>query len=105
MGRRRTETLQIIMRHLVRIGPQRREFQSGFHGLEGEWIYLDGIENVFSAAERRKEVVDPGQQRIAAELPGISFPLHTERLFQMQAVLAGLPGKNRGASKARDDDW
>ena len=85
------------------VGAQGREFQTGFRRLEGERIYLDGIEQVLSAAERGKEVVDPGEQHIAAKLPGVSFAFHTRGLGQMQPVRPGLAGKNRCASEALDN--
>ncbi len=50
MSYRRAEALQVVMRYLVRVSPQRREFQTGFHRFETERIYLDGIENVLTAA-------------------------------------------------------
>jgi hypothetical protein len=103
IGGRGTETLQIIMRDFMRVGAQPREFEAGFLGLEGERIYLDGIEDVLSSARRREEVIDPGEQHVAAELPGISLAFHAEGLGQMQAVLPGLPGKNGGASEALDN--
>ena len=87
----------------MRVSPQGREFQARLHGLEGERAHLDGIKNVLAARQGRKEVVDPGEQGIATELPGMPFALHTDGFSQMQAVLAGLARQNGGAAKAIND--
>ena len=61
------ETLQVVMRDLMRIGAQRCQFQATDHRLEREWINLDGIENVFATKRRWKVVVNLREERIAAE--------------------------------------
>ncbi len=43
MGGRRAETLQVIMRDLVRVGAQWSEFQAGFLRLKRKRIYLMGL--------------------------------------------------------------
>jgi len=45
----RAETLKVVMRDLMRVSPQRREFQSGLLGFEGERVHLDRVENVLPA--------------------------------------------------------
>ena len=99
---RRAKTLHVVVRHLMGIGPQGREFQACLLGFEGERIHLDGIEDVLSAAQGWKEVIDPGQQHIAAKLPGISFPFHAQSLRQMQAVLASLARQDGRTAEALD---
>ena len=103
IGNCRTETLEIVVWDLVRISPQGREFQTGFHGREGKGVYLDGIENVFAAAERWKKIVDPGEQRIGTELPRIPSTFHTQGFGQVKAVLTGLARKDRGTSETFDE--
>ena len=79
----------------MRIGAQPREFHAGFHGFEGERIYLDGIEYVFAAAERREKVINPAKQDVATEFPGMSLAFDAEGLRHMQTMLPGLARKNR----------
>src|SRR5438132_12225513 len=67
-----TEALKIIVWHLVRGSTQRRKFQAAFHRLEGEGIHFDWVENVLPAAQRWKVVVDPCEQRVAAEVAGVA---------------------------------
>ena len=83
------------MGDLVCISPQGRQFQTGFHGRECEGAYLDGIENVFTSAKGWKKIVDPSEQRISTELPRVSSSFHTQGFGQVQAMLAGLAGKDR----------
>src|SRR5205823_8462377 len=70
-----TEALKIIVWHLVRVSPQRRKFQAAFHRLKGERIHFDWVENVLPAEQRWKVVVDPCEQRVAAEFPGVALAI------------------------------
>src|ERR1700758_3497372 len=76
---RAAETLQIIMRHFVGIGPQRSEFHSGFLRFEREGIDLERIKEVLTTLLAGKIIVEPGEQRIDAKLPRIAAGIKAER--------------------------
>ena len=97
------EILDVVLRHGVGVGAQRRERQSGFHGREGEGVHFDGIEKIFAALLAGKEVVDPGEQGIAAELEGVAPGIEAESFGEMEAMLAGGAGKNVGAANGVND--
>ncbi len=80
MSNCRAEVLDVIVRNSVGISSQRRKFQARLLRLERKLVHLDGVENVLPSGQRREEVVDPCQQCIAAEFPGISFALDAEGL-------------------------
>src|SRR6266550_1478538 len=103
MSDRGTEVLNIVARHLVRERAQRRQLKACDHGIEGKWVYLDVIVDLFPTKERRKIVVGPGQHGIPAKLPGVSSPLETESFGQVQTVLSGLTRQDRGSSKTVND--
>src|SRR5689334_2826434 len=84
------EVLQIVVRHFVSERAQRGERETGLHGLEREGIHLDGVEEKFSALLVGKEVVDPSQQPVTAELPRMPVALEAERFDEMQAMLSSL---------------
>ena len=85
------------------VGAERSEFESGFHGLEGEGIDFDGIEEEFAALLAGEEIVNPGEETVAAELPGMATAFEADGFGEMQAMLAGLAGKHTGASDAVED--
>src|SRR5258708_39159098 len=64
--------LQIVMRDFVGVGAKRAERKSGFHWSESEGIDIDGIKEIFAALLAGKEVVDPGEKRVAAEFEGVA---------------------------------
>ena len=72
MARLRAKILDVILGDVVGIGAKRGQQQSGFLRLEGEWIHFDEVEDVLSAGLGGEIVVDPGEQGVAAELPGIA---------------------------------
>jgi hypothetical protein len=87
----------------VGIGAQRGEFQSAFLGDEGEGVDFDLVEDVFAAGERWKEIVDLGEERVAAEFPRIPASLEIQRLRQVKAAFVGAPGQNGRPSKTFDN--
>src|SRR5436309_13255777 len=95
-----TEALKIIVWHLVRVSTQRRKFQSAFNRLKGERIHFDWVENVLPAEPRWKVVVDPCEQRVAAESPAVALPLQTNGFRKVAAVLARLARQDGGPTKA-----
>src|SRR5262249_44737988 len=94
MRSRAAEVLQIIMRDLVRVGAKRRKLKPRFLWLKRERIHLDRVKEILPALLAGEEVIDPGQQRVAAEFPGIAAPFKAERFRRMHAMLARLAGKN-----------
>src|SRR5438552_2613345 len=103
MSNRCAKALQIVMRHLVRIGAQRREFQAAFHGFEGERVHLYRIEDIFTTECRREEVVNPGEQRVAAEFPGVALAIETDGFSEMRAMLAGLTRQDGRSAEPIND--
>ena len=95
MSYRVPEALQIVVRHLVSVGAQRSKLQRPMFRLKRKGINFDRIENVFSAKQGRKVVVDPGQQGIAAELPVLPVSLKADGFGHVQSMLARLPRQNR----------
>jgi hypothetical protein len=51
---------------------------------------FDGIEKILAALPAGEEVVDPGEQAISTEFPGVARSLKTDGLGHMQSVLARL---------------
>ena len=100
---RRAEALKIIMRHLVGVGTQRRKFQAAFDRLKSERIHFDWVENVLPAEQRWKVVVDPSEQRVAAEFPGVALAIQTNGFRKVGAVLTSLPRQDGRPAKAIDD--
>src|SRR5580698_6574762 len=103
IGRRRTETLQIIFRDGVSISAKRRERQPRFHGFEGERIDLNDVEQIFAALLTGEVVVDPRNQRVTAELERMAAGIEAESLGKLAAVFARGARKLIGASDAVDD--
>jgi hypothetical protein len=68
----------------VRVSQQQRKQQARLLRREGEGINLDEIEDVFSAGLRREIVIDPGEQSVAAKLPGVplAFELMVSARFR-----------------------
>ena len=97
------EVLQIVVRDFVGVRAQGAQRESGFHGLEGEGIDLDGIEKIFAALLAGEKIVDPSEEAVAAELPCIAAAFVADRFGEVQAMLAGLAGKKVGASYAVED--
>ena len=98
-----TEALKIIVWHLVRVSTQRRKFQAAFHRLKGERIHFDWVENVLPAEQRWKVVVDPCEQRVAAEFPGVALAIQTNGFRKVGAMLTSLPRQDGRPAKAIDD--
>jgi hypothetical protein len=71
--------------------------------LECEWVDIDGRKNVFAAEGRGKEIEDGGEERVAAEFPGMTLAFAAESLGELCSMLAGLAGKNGGAAETVDD--
>jgi len=103
IGGRAAEVLQVVVRDFVSVGAQRRECESGFHRLEGEGIDLDGIEKIFAALLAGEEIVDRGEEAVAAELPAIAAAFEADGFGEVQAVFASLARKQVGASDAVED--
>ena len=91
------------MRHAVSVGAQRGERQSGFLRFEGEGIDFDDVEKIFAALLAGKEIVDPGEKGVAAELERVAAGIEAEGFGKLGAVLASGAGKKIGASDAVDD--
>ena len=100
---RRAEVLDVVPRHLVRPRPQRRDPQPEGLRLEGERVHPDVVVDVLPAEQRGKEVVQPHQAHVAAELEGVPPRLPAHRLGDVQPVLVGLPRQDGGAPEALDD--
>src|SRR5205823_3482527 len=90
MGCRAAKVLQIVMRYLMRVGPQRSELHSALSGLKGEGIHFERIEEILSTLPAGKEVVDGGEQRIPSEFYGVALPFKADGLGEVQAMLPGL---------------
>src|SRR5579864_1282947 len=98
MAYRRTDPLNIVVRHLVRISAQRRQFQATIHRLAGKGIGQatpginpDWAEDVFPSEHRREKVVDFCEQRVRTKLPRIAIPFMAYFFSKMQPLLMGLP--------------
>src|SRR5207245_4530192 len=74
----RAEILDVVAGHLVGVSAKRRNFHTGEHGFERRRVHLDVPEDVFAAEQGWKEVVDRGEESIAAKLPGMAMALETE---------------------------
>src|SRR5205814_1530559 len=88
--------VQVVMRHLVRVGPQRGELKRSHLRFEGERIDLDGIEEIFAALLAREEIKNLGDERIAAELQRVAGAFYADRVREMHAVLAGFAWQHAG---------
>src|SRR5437867_1484359 len=99
----RTEALKIIVWHLVRVSTQRRKFQAAFDRLKSKRVHFDWVENVLPAEQRWKVVVNPREQRVAAEFPGVALAVEANRLREVGTMLTGLPRQDGRAAKAIDN--
>lgn len=90
------EILQIVVRYLMGIGPQRRKLQAGLSGPKRERIDLDRIEKIFTALLAGEEVVDRGEERIAAELQRMPLSFQAHGFGEVEAMLPGLPRQHVG---------
>src|ERR1700678_2683450 len=97
------QTLNVIVRNLVRVGAQRREFQTSFHRLETEGIAFDGIKKIFPSLLGGKKIVGPGAESIAPELPGVAMAVEAHGFREMQAVLPRRPRQQVRSADAVDD--
>lgn len=97
------ETLQIVFRDRVRISTEWRERQSTFHRFEGKRIDLDNVEEILAALLTGKVIVDPCDERIAAELERVPAGIEAESFGKLAAALARGARKLIGASNAVDD--
>src|SRR5437763_2964891 len=98
-----SEILNVVTRGAMGIGAERSGFHAAEHGLEGEGIHLDVVEDVLSAGERGEVVLDPGEQGIAAEFPGVTPALQADGFGEVEAMFASLARQEGGAAKAVDD--
>jgi len=96
----RAEILDVVAGHLVGVSAQRRNFHTGEHGFERRRVHLDVPEDVFAAEQGWKEVVDRGEESIAAKLPGMAMALETERFRHVQAMFAGTARQDGRPAKA-----
>jgi len=103
VGGGRAEVLQVIVRDGVGVGAERSERESGFHGFESKGIDLDDIEETFAALLAGEEVVDPGDEGVAAEFEGMAAGVESEGFGKLGAVFASGAGELIGASGAIDD--
>ena len=103
MARLIPKILNVIFWHIVRIGAQRRQQQARLLRFEGERVHFNQIENVLPAGLRREIVINPAEQSVAADLPGIAFAFEADSFGDLQPVLASLPRQNVGTSKAVND--
>src|SRR5271167_1322732 len=78
IGGRWAEALEVVFRDGVGVGAQRSERESTFLRLEGEGIDLDGIEDIFAALLAGEEIVDPGDENVAAKLEGMAAGIEAE---------------------------
>ena len=86
------EALQVVLRDLVGVGAERGERQSGFHGLEGEGIDFDDVEEIFAALLAGKIIIEPGDEGIAAELEGMAAGIEAESFGKLAAMFASGAG-------------
>ena len=100
MRYRRAEILDVVTRHLVGVGAQGRQFQPIAHGFESPRIDRNRVVVILAAEHRREEVVNPGEQRVAAELPGVAALFETQRVGKMKTMFPRLPRKNSRATHA-----
>src|SRR5271168_659169 len=103
IGGRRAEALQIVFRDGMSVGAERRKRKSGFHGLEGEGIDFDYVEEILAALLAREVVVDPCDQGIAAELEGMAAGIEAQGFGKLGAVFARSAGELVGAPNAVDN--
>ena len=89
------EVLNVVVGNLVGVGAERGERKSSFHGLESEGIHFDFVEEVFAVLLAGKKIVDPGEERIAAEFEGMA-----EGLGKLGAMFARGAGKQVGTADA-----
>src|SRR5271163_2786830 len=90
---RRAETLQIIFRDGVGISAERSKRQPRFHGFECKRIDLDNVEQIFAALLAGEIVIDPRDERVAAELEGVAAGIEAESFGELAAMFARGAGK------------
>lgn len=66
-------------------------------------LTLIRVEEVFAALLAGEEIVDPGEQSVTSELPGIAAAFQAHSLSEVQAMLEGLAREKVGASHAVED--
>src|SRR5258708_31079574 len=93
------EILQVVVRHLMGVGAQRGELKSSLHGLKSEGIHFDWIEEIFAVLLAGEKIVDPSNESIAAELPGVAVAFDAHRFGWRQGVVA-----QRGGAEVRTDN-
>src|SRR5580700_808015 len=103
IGGGRTETLQIVFRDRVSVSAERRERQTRFHGFEGEGVDLDYVEQIFAALLAGEVIVDPCDERVAAELERMAAGIEAESFGKLAAMFASGTRKLIGTSNAVDD--
>src|SRR5271157_4399455 len=82
------EALQIIFRDSVGVGTERSQREPGFHGLEGEGIDLDNVEEILAALLAGVKIINPGDERVAAELERMAAGIEAQCLGKLGAVFA-----------------
>ena len=99
----RTEVLHIVLRVGVGVGTKGRERKSGFLRLESEGIHFDLVEEVFAALLAGEEIVNPGDEGVAAEFEGVAAGIEAESFGKLGAVFASGAGEQVRAANAVDN--
>ena len=86
--------LNVITRHLVRVGAQWRKRQSSYLRNKGERIHLDVVIDVFAAEKAGEIIIGAREAHVAAELDGVQVRRETQGVGDIQAMLASAPGKD-----------
>ena len=97
------EVLQVVVRHRMGVGPQRREREPGFLWFEGEGIHLNDIEEIFTTLLAGEKIVDPGDKSVAANLDGVAAGIEAEGFGKLGTVFASGSRELIGAPDAIDD--
>ena len=87
------EILQIVVRDGVGISAKRSEWEPGFFRCKGEGVDFDFVEKIFAALLAGEEIVDPGDESVAAKLKGVAAGIETESFGKLGAVFAGGAGQ------------
>src|SRR5579863_3455117 len=77
-----TKILLIVFRYFMCVSTKRRQLKPSFLRGKRKWIHFDGIEDVFATCGPRKEVVNPREQCVSAELKRIAISFQADSLRQ-----------------------
>src|SRR6202142_3048111 len=82
------------------VGAEGSQRQAADEGLKGEGINVDGIENILAAEGGREEVVDLGDEGVAAEFERVALAVAADGFGEVLAVLIGFARQDGGAAES-----